>query len=386
MSRSNARPVHSAEPYGSSLSRSFTSGSPLAEALIAKDLAQYEEDEGDADHDNDDDDDDGDDDEEESSASTAVPQPRTNAYSLTGSYRRPSYFTTVSRATVLPRPPEQERLFGRERDEAIEQERNLLADNNVIPPENAGSVKHKISGILSRKPPSAPGQQQQPPTETTSLLGNDNETPSIHNAQAIDLKWDEAVREGLIRTTWQREAQVVGMYALPLMFAFVLQYSLTVASIFTLGHLGKEELGAVSLASMTANITGYAVYQGLATSLDTLCAQAYGSGKKQLVGLQMQRMVYFLWTITIPIALFWIFAEDILVIIVPETRVARLAGRYLKIVAVGAPGYALFESAKRYVMAQGLFWAALYVLVVCAPLNAFMNWLFVWVSLRLHYY
>lgn len=123
-----------------------------------------------------------------------------------------------------------------------------------------------------------------------------------------------------------------------------------------------------------------AVYQGLATSLDTLCAQAFGSGKKKLVGLQMQRMVCFLWVITLPIALLWFFADRILNHIVPEKDVADLAGLYLKVVALGAPGYAAFESGKRYVQAQGIFSASLYVLLICAPLNAFMNWLFVWVS------
>lgn len=132
---------------------------------------------------------------------------------------------------------------------------------------------------------------------------------------------------------------------------------------------------------MSANITGYAVYQGLATSLDTLCAQAYGSGKKKLVGLQMQRMIYFLWLLTIPIGIIWLLADRILMIIVPEADVARLAGLYLKVVLLGAPGYACFEAGKRFMQAQGLFSASLYVLLVCAPLNAFLNWLFVWVRI-----
>lgn len=131
---------------------------------------------------------------------------------------------------------------------------------------------------------------------------------------------------------------------------------------------------------MSANITGYAVYQGLATSLDTLCAQAYGSGKKKLVGLQMQRMVYFLWALTIPIGIVWLLADKILMIIVPEAEVARLAGLYLKIVLLGAPGYACFEAGKRFMQAQGLFSASLYVLMICAPFNAFLNWFLVWVS------
>ena len=51
---------------------------------------------------------------------------------------------------------------------------------------------------------------------------------------------------------------------------------------------------------------------------------------------------------------------------------------YLKIVFLGTPGYAAFESGKRFVQAQGLFTANLYVLSFIAPLNAFLHWFFVW--------
>lgn len=66
--------------------------------------------------------------------------------------------------------------------------------------------------------------------------------------------------------------------------------------------------------------------------------------------------------------------------VVPEPRIAILAGQYLRILLIGAPGYACFESGKRYLQAQGLFSASLYVLLICAPVNAFLNWLLVWVS------
>ena len=133
--------------------------------------------------------------------------------------------------------------------------------------------------------------------------------------------------------------------------------------------------------SVTAGITGYSVYYGLATSLDTLCAQAYGSGKKELVGIHLQRMVYFLLLVSIPIAIIWINGTAIISAIIPESErpVAVLAGRYLRIIALGAPGFAMFEAGKRFVQAQGIFDANLYVLLFCAPLNVFMNWLFVWV-------
>ncbi|KAJ5756777.1 hypothetical protein N7533_006320 [Penicillium manginii] len=397
MAPRNILPVGSAEHH-SPFSRSFQASSPLAEAAIARDLARYDDD----DHD-----DSAVSSTDNTSESSTVRAPShhvtTNPHSLAGSYRRPSFFTSGKHATVVPAPGDYQPLTQSEREQAIEDERHLLSDNRLIAPEHAHAhahgksqgLQHKLSSLFSTSPGQGSSWKRRDSfhssdwrsseaavttetSETTALLGSPGGGQHEMNTEEIDRKWEEAVTAGLINTTWRREAQVIGRNSLPLMMTFLLQYSLTVASVFTIGHLGKEELGAVSLASMTVSITGNAVFAGLATSLDTLCAQAYGSGKRKLVGLQMLRMIYFLWVVTIPIAVLWYYSEYILAKIVPEKRVAEMAGLYLKIALLGAPGYACFESGKRYLQAQGVFSASLWVLLVCAPLNAFMNWFFVW--------
>ena len=182
----------------------------------------------------------------------------------------------------------------------------------------------------------------------------------------------------VVQTTYRHEANLLATCSLPTILASILQYSIPLVSVLTVGHLGKIELGAVSLGSMTVNITGYAVYQGIATCLDTLCAQAYGSGHHQLVGVHCQKVVYLLWGLTIPIGVLWLFSYQILSAIIPGKEIIQLAATYLRILLLGAPGWAAFESGKRFVQAQGLFRANLYVLLVLAPLNAFLHWLFVW--------
>jgi multidrug resistance protein, MATE family len=388
MAPTSSRPIPTLERIASSYSRSFSAQSPIAQASISRDIDEYSGDDAESSSG-----------EEDESEQTLVPSTSVSSgqnYSMASSYRRLSFTIAGPRATMMPHSSDRERLSKVERERAIEEERSLLRDNNVIPPkhpqEGEGRRKSIFGSVLKvpggdkkvvspeQAPSGAEGGAAVDIDETTALLG-DPQLPygGQDSPENIAQKWEEAVKEGKIQTTWQREAKVLGGYAWPLMITFVLQYSLTVASIFTVGHLGKAELGAVSLASMSANITGYAVYQGLATSLDTLCAQAYGSGRRKLVGLQMQRMIYFLWALTIPIGIIWICAEQILLVIVPEPAVARLAGLYLKVVLAGAPGYACFESGKRFVQAQGLFSASLYVLIFCAPFNAFLNWFFVWV-------
>lgn len=122
-----------------------------------------------------------------------------------------------------------------------------------------------------------------------------------------------------------------------------------------------------------------APFQGLATSLDTLCAQAYGSGHKHLVGLQCQRMAFFLLVLTLPVAILWIFfAEGILMALVPEPESAKLAALYLRILILAIPGLILFECGKRFTQSQGLFQATTYVLIIAAPFNVFLTWFLVW--------
>lgn len=313
----------------------------IAEESISRDL---EEDDSEDDGEEEDDD--------SSSGSSTVRQ-----YSMINSYRRPSYVNPGARGTAITSSSVPERnhlstswkkhshISKKERETVREEERSLLRDNNLLPPKHprsrsTGQASHlgsKLSFSGLRKVKSTPDEETavgSPAHERTALLrasfDGDPEQPygGLDTPKTINKKWNEAVAAGKINTSWQREAKVLTKSSAPLILTFLLQYSLPVASIFTVGHIGKIELGAVSLASMTASITGYAVYQGLATSLDTLCAQAYGSGRPHLVGLQLQRMLYFLLIITIPISIIWALGTEILSLIVPEKETARLAGLY----------------------------------------------------------
>ncbi|KAI1826509.1 MATE efflux family protein [Xylaria intraflava] len=355
------------------LATSFTAGSPIAQSIIASDLAGYSDD-GMDDGDSLSDDElrgvrDG-----KGIGPVLYKQPSGVAFD----YRRPSMVNDPVGEPILTREEVQ-----RSRDA----ERSLLRDNHLLPPKHLlrgkqGFFSKLYRSLFSTKVRKTPHDEEVSrtgfePSETSPLLVGTSGglTPDVDN---LDAQWEDAVAHGIIETTWRREAKTIAGYSPPLILTFILQYSINITSIFTVGRIGKVELGAVTLSTMTANIFCYAFFQGLATSLDTLCAQAYGSGNKHLVGLQLQRMTYFLWLLGIPIAVLFYFAGDILRHIVPEARSAELAGLYLRIVIFGIPGYAAFEGGKRFVQSQGLFVATTYVLLIAAPVNVLLNWALVW--------
>lgn len=118
----------------------------------------------------------------------------------------------------------------------------------------------------------------------------------------------------------------------------------------------------------------------MATCLDTLCAQAFGAKKYSLVGLQFQRCTAMILVFSVPIMLLWYFSGSLLKLIIPESEkdLTDLAQTYLRIVSFGAPGYIFFETGKRFLQCQGIYHAGQYSLFIVTPINALLNYIFVW--------
>ena len=81
----------------------------------------------------------------------------------------------------------------------------------------------------------------------------------------------------------------------------LLEYSLVVVSVISIGHISTTALASISLGSMTASVSGYSVLQGLISALDTVLPSVWTSNQPQLVGLWAQRMGQYitsLWIVT----------------------------------------------------------------------------------------
>ncbi|KAF8549550.1 mate-domain-containing protein [Imleria badia] len=82
--------------------------------------------------------------------------------------------------------------------------------------------------------------------------------------------------------------------------------------------------------------------------------------------------------ILIPILAIWLRAEPILLALNQEPEVARLAGIYLRWACLGLPAYTFNCISRRYFQSQGLFDIPTRITLVVAPINAFLNWFFVY--------
>ncbi|KAF9239246.1 MATE efflux family protein [Melanogaster broomeanus] len=166
---------------------------------------------------------------------------------------------------------------------------------------------------------------------------------------------------------FREELGILTRYSLPVFGTHLLEYSFILASV-------------VSIAS-------YKVSQPHSTPF---CPPAWTSDRPYMVGLWTQRMMLMTALVLIPITAIWLNAEPILLALNQEPEVARLAGLYLRcaslafllIASTSAHWYFGAENlrpptSRRYFQSQGLFDVPTRIIVVVAPINVFLNWLFV---------
>ncbi|KII84673.1 hypothetical protein PLICRDRAFT_357130 [Plicaturopsis crispa FD-325 SS-3] len=179
-------------------------------------------------------------------------------------------------------------------------------------------------------------------------------------------------------TMFWEELRVLCKYTLPVFGTHVLEYSLVIASVISIGHLSTTALAAITLGSMTASVSGFSIIQGFTSTLDTMLPSAWTSPQPQLVGLWSQRMTVVMAITLVPIFAVWFNSEPILLGLKQEPEVAHLAAVYLKWVSIGLPAYAFNGISRRYFQSQGLFAVPTRIILVVAPINALLNYALVW--------
>ncbi|KAM7266322.1 hypothetical protein ACFE04_004219 [Oxalis oulophora] len=116
--------------------------------------------------------------------------------------------------------------------------------------------------------------------------------------------------------------------ALPITAMNCLVYVRAVVSVLFLGRLGSLELAGGALSIGFTNITGYSVLVGLASGLEPVCSQAYGSKNLDLLLLSLQRMIIILFFAILPISVLWFNMENLMVSMGQDKSITAMAAVY----------------------------------------------------------
>jgi MATE family multidrug resistance protein len=96
------------------------------------------------------------------------------------------------------------------------------------------------------------------------------------------------------------------------------------------GHLGELELASASIASSFASVTGSSLLIGMASGLETLCGQAYGAKQYHMLGIYLQRAIFVLYMVSLPVAFLWWNMGPVLLFLGQDPLICEMAGRYAR--------------------------------------------------------
>lgn len=161
--------------------------------------------------------------------------------------------------------------------------------------------------------------------------------------------------------------------ALPLTGMNILVFIRAVVSVLFLGRLGSLELAGGALSIGFTNITGYSVLVGLASGLEPVCSQAYGSKNWDLLSLSLQRMILILFFAIIPISLLWLNLETIMVFMGQDKDITAMAATYTLYALPDLLTNTLLQPLKVFLRSQEvtkpMMWCTLVAVMFHVPLN-----------------
>ncbi|EMC95090.1 hypothetical protein BAUCODRAFT_72923 [Baudoinia panamericana UAMH 10762] len=213
------------------------------------------------------------------------------------------------------------------------------------------------------------------PNERSHLLPKPGDADDAGEGETYELEPESQSRTQRIAT----EFWILLKGSIPVILAYTLQNSLQTISVLIVGRLSPEALSVAAFSYMFAMASAWLIGMGGTTAIDTLASASFtGSKNKHDLGIILQRAFFVLGIFYIPVAILWIFSEPVFKALKQEDYIARDSSKFLSVLIPGGLGYVYFECMKKYLQAQGIMRPGTYVLLITSPVNAGLNFLFIY--------
>ncbi|XP_061343667.1 protein DETOXIFICATION 16-like isoform X1 [Gastrolobium bilobum] len=205
------------------------------------------------------------------------------------------------------------------------------------------------------------------------------QSPLIQDGFVADVKQNES-SGGIERREIVEEVKKQLWLSGPLISVTLLNFCLQVISVMFVGHLGNLALSGASMATSFASVTGFSLLVGMASALDTLCGQSYGAKQHRMLGIHMQRAMFILMIVSIPLAIIWINTRSILIFLGQDPEISAEAGKYAQLMVPNLFAYGLLQCLNRFLQTQNNVFPMMFSSGVTTLLHFLICWLMVYKS------
>ncbi|XLR22960.1 hypothetical protein S83_050860 [Arachis hypogaea] len=170
------------------------------------------------------------------------------------------------------------------------------------------------------------------------------------------------------------EAKKLWYLAGPAIFTSLCQYSLGAITQLFAGHVSTIALAAVSIENSVIAGFCFGIMIGMGSALETLCGQAFGAGKPEMLGVYMQRSWIILNTTALLLSLLYVFARQILKAIGETTAIAEAAGVFALYMIPQLFAYSMNFPIQKFLQAQSKMMIMAWTAAVALVAHAVLSW------------
>ncbi|KAI9877224.1 MAG: hypothetical protein M1830_004482 [Pleopsidium flavum] len=242
-----------------------------------------------------------------------------------------------------------------------------------------GSAKAWLPDSPPRDKSQKTSTNDRPPNERSNLLRKPDDesghSRSQDNGEMYELQDGVRSRSKLVLD----EFLLLLKSSIPVILAYALQNSLQTISVVIVGRASPEDLATAAFSYMFAMSTGWLIALGGSTALDTLGSATFtGSKNPHDLGIILQRAYIILGLFYVPVAILWLCSEPVFKLLGQDSQLSKDSAKFLSVLVPGGLGYIYFEAMKKYLQAQKIMRPGTYVLLITSPINAGLNYLFVY--------
>ncbi|OAY86005.1 protein DETOXIFICATION 40-like [Ananas comosus] len=170
------------------------------------------------------------------------------------------------------------------------------------------------------------------------------------------------------------ELRLLLALAAPAVAVYMINYVMSMSTQIFSGHLGNLELAAASLGNTGIQIFAYGLMLGMGSAVETLCGQAYGAHKYEMLGIYLQRSTVLLTATGIPLAVVYAFSRPILVLLGESPEIAEAASIFVYGLIPQIFAYAVNFPIQKFMQAQSIVAPSAYISTATLIVHLLLSW------------
>lgn len=174
------------------------------------------------------------------------------------------------------------------------------------------------------------------------------------------------------------EMRLLVNLAAPAVTVYVLNFVMSMSTQIFSGRLGNLELAAASLGNTGIQIFAYGLMLGMGSAVETLCGQAYGAKRYEMLGVYLQRSAILLTLTGIPLAVIYAFSEPLLIILGQSPEISHAASIFVYGLIPQIFAYAFNFPIQKFLQAQSIVAPSAYISAGTLLVHLLLSWIAVY--------